>query len=63
MRGVLKDRSAPRCALHIRRRYGRPGQCEKRKNVKRVDYCGESILACTVHGKMITEGRRFEAAR
>ena len=53
-----------RCQIHVgKRAYSRPGQCEKRKNVKAVAYRDIKILACTPHRQAIERGLPLELAR
>jgi hypothetical protein len=51
-----------RCSIHVVRHYGRPGQCEKVKNVKPVVYRDARILACTVHRQLIARGAAIQKA-
>ena len=48
----------PRCSIIVARRYSRSGQCEKRRNVKRVQVGDSPVLLCPAHEQAIKGASR-----
>ncbi len=54
----------PSCDLHVPQRgYGRPGPCQSKRAVQRVQLGDTPIMACVAHRKFILGGGKPTLAR